>query len=670
MRVFKDVSDTDRGDLAREIFEDMGDTDGDDLAHEVGGDGDHRWRDRPFGGIRADDLAKNVFDDDYPAIEESFRRWVVSGGKSESTARVYVSTLRRSIVKTLKLGHELQPSLFAYATIEDLVQVLPTILVSPEFAGLTKSKRHLFTAALSAYGQFLQAGIPFAEAADRKRGLATPEPIVNTDIDPETEDAIRTVPWEPDGCNFTLFVSQKTAKAIRTVLLERYKNGFRLGSPLETRRLRQFAGELLEEEITLTDEELEPFVRSCGWVFEGKVFVIGEDTRSKIEDLVVGCLAEGANAIFFEEFYAKHGDWLLDAGVASEKLLADILKEIFPELLFSRLYFGKARGHVFDVIEKEIRRVWGDVVLATYDELAERLLYVPRERIRLTLAQKSGTFIWNAIGEYTHVGRINISGGEVAAIRQAVEEGMGTKGYVSMADIPLEGFRENNFELSQTGVYGAVFCICLSDAYERHDKIITRKGEPLDAGYLMNEHCRSLDRCTLKDLFDYEREVTGECHGAVAVQAGYDVMVRTGEDAFVAERFLDFDRGAIDHAIEQFMHGREYLPLRGVTTFVSFPHCGQAWNLFLLESYCRRFSENFRFESQTLNAVNASHAGAILRKHSRLSYHEIMADAVAKAGVAPEEEAVLEFLAQEGYLARRRYGKVADLLVQAKSALG
>jgi hypothetical protein len=71
---------------------------------------------------------------------------------------------------------------------------------------------------------------------------------------------------------------------------------------------------------------------------------------------------------------------------------------------------------------------------------------------------------------------------------------------------------------------------------------------------------------------------------------GYGVMVRTDKDSYVAEQFVHFDVAAIDDAIDLFLTG-EYLPLRQVITFAALPHCRQPWNLFLLESCCRRFSE-------------------------------------------------------------------------------
>ena len=84
----------------------------------------------------------------------------------------------------------------------------------------------------------------------------------------------------------------------------------------------------------------------------------------------------------------------------------------------------------------------------------------------------------------------------------------------------------------------------------------------------------------------------------------------------------------------------------------------------MLESYARRFSEHFRFECLSVNSCNA---GAIVRKYSNLSYDNVMTDAVAKSGILLVEKDVLNFLCEIGYIARRRYTKVTELISKAKT---
>jgi hypothetical protein len=454
--------------------------------------------------------------------------------------------------------------------------------------------------------------------------------------------------------------------AIELILENRYSNGFRLGSFIETERLRKFISDHISDAIALTDEELEALVKTRGTVFDGKAYIVSSKTKLRIRALVEKYFDSGATAVFFTEFFAKHEEWLIGASVVSAEMLEEVLRQIFRCLKFTATYFGKTDEPVSDVIESEMLRIWGDDVLLTYDDLTERLKYIPISRIKNALGQNAD-FVWNSTGEFTHISKFDIKQEEKIFITSFVEKEIGIHGYVSIADFPLDEIAERNYLLSRTAVHNAVFLVCLTNAYEQHGKIIARKGGGTNAKQILDEYCRSLDRCTLDDLLNFERELTGESHRWLPMQAGYDIMVRIDRDTFLAERFLDFDCQAIDNAIEYFIGGKEYVPLRHITTFAPFPHCGQIWTLFLLESYCRRHSEYFRFDVLSVNSTNA---GAIVRKHSKLSYHEIMVDAVAKSDVTLHTAAVLDFLVDSGFTSRRRYSEIDKLIIQAIALRG
>jgi len=459
--------------------------------------------------------------------------------------------------------------------------------------------------------------------------------------------------------NFDLAVIGKVADVISA----RFANGFRLNSSIELSRFRTFYANELGEEISLSDEELNKYIVASGTTFDGKVYSVSSETKEQIKGLVENYFAGGAQVIFYAEFYAKNENWLFDGSVISEDMLVGILREMFPRLSFTQTYFGYTTESVFNVLESEILRVWGDDVLLTYEQLNERLEYVPIERIKHAFGQNAD-FIWNNTGEFTHFSKIDITDDETTGIVRFVDAEIRTHKYASIAYAPLGEIPEKNYNLSVTAIHNAVYHICLSRNYEQHGKIITRKGDAIDAKSIMEEHCRMLDRCMLDDLLEFEKDLTGECHRWIPMEAGYAVMVRTDENAFVAGRYVDFDKSAIDKAIDQFVNGGEYTPLRTVTTFALFPHCGQPWNLFLLESYCRRYSDNFRFEVLSVNSTNA---GVIVRKHSRLTYFDIMADAVAKSGISLDKQTVLNFLATSGYTSHRRFAKIVELMKKASA---
>lgn len=446
------------------------------------------------------------------------------------------------------------------------------------------------------------------------------------------------------------------------VLSSHFTNGYRLHSPIEMARFRSFAAEDLDEEITLTDEELKSYIAACGTTYDGKVYAVSAETKERIKELVDEYFSDGAQAIFFAEFYAKNENWLFEASVVSEDMLIDILCRLFPKLSFTQTYFGYTDASVFTALEGEILRVWGDNVLLTYGQLAERLRYITLERIKSALCQ-NGDFIWSSVETFSHVSRIEITDEERQVLHEAAVRECNARGYVSITDLPFGEIEERNYELSITAVHNAVYRICLSDKFDIKGKIVARKGDVFDALTIMKEYCRTIDKCSLDDLLTYEKELTGEVHRWIPMEAGNTVLVRIDKDTYVADRYTHFNAGIIDEAIGLFVKG-DYLPLKSFTTFGAFPDCGQTWNLFLLESYCRRFSRKFRFDTPSVNSRNA---GAVIRKSCGMGYTEIMADAVANADVPLRDAAVGKFLYESGYTGRSTTAKVNEIIDKAKA---
>lgn len=459
----------------------------------------------------------------------------------------------------------------------------------------------------------------------------------------------------------TPLLNDSFAEKLMQVLSMRFPNGYRLDSPIELARFRSVAAEFLDKEITLPDEDLKKCISTCGIIYKGKVYVVSAQAEERVKELAEEYFADGARAIFFAEFYAKNESWLFDVSIVSEEMLIDILRRLFPKLLFTQTYFGYTDGSVFTVLESEILRIWGDDTLLTYEQISERLQYIPMERIRSVLGQNRD-FIWHSVGTFSHISRIDITDEEREAICKAATDGCNAHGYVSLAGLPTEEIEARNDGLSITAIHSAVFLLCLSDKFDGNGKIVTRKGDVLNALSIMKNYCRTIDKCSLGDLLNYEKALTGDANRWIPMEAGNTILVRIDRDRYVSDKYVKFDPDVVDAAIELFING-DYLPLKSFTTFGAFPDCGQTWNLFLLESYCRRFSKKFRFDNLSVNSQNI---GAVIRKSCDLKYIEIMTDAVVAFGVPMTDSAVGEFLLNSGYIGRKRATIIGEVIDKAK----
>jgi hypothetical protein len=452
------------------------------------------------------------------------------------------------------------------------------------------------------------------------------------------------------------------------VLADRFGNGILVSSGIELDRFRSFAAgaEGLAGLAGLSNDELRGAIEACGTYFEGKVYAISGRVKAQLAAKVREYFDAGAQIIFYDEFYEKNRSWLFRSSVASPGMLKEILEELSLAQYYKPEYFGRTHAPVPVAVGEEILRVWGDGALATYGQLAERLAYVPLDRIKYALAH-SKDFICDSPETYTHYGKVSISLEDSDAIRARAaadcdDEG---KGYVSFAELPMGDIEVLNPGLSTQALHGAIYRKCLSDGFARRGKIVTHEDSALDLLRIMKGHFGTVERCTVGELEDYCLDLIGSVPDKNTIlSTGHEVLVRTDRDNFVADGSLNFDIGAIDDAIDQFVPG-DYLPLKDFTTFGAFPDCGRPWGLFLLESYCRRFSERYRFDCRSANSRNA---GAVIRRSCRMTtYMEIMADAVAKAGVALRPNDVNRFLYDHGYIGKSTTSGAGDVIEMAKA---
>lgn len=465
----------------------------------------------------------------------------------------------------------------------------------------------------------------------------------------------------PKNSSPNAIIDPSFLKPVVDVLATRFSNGFRLNSPIEMTRFRAFILEDSDIDISCSDENLKEHILNSGVLYEGKVYVVSPTIKKQIAKYVEDYFSTGAQVIFYTAFYAKNEKSLFEANVVSEEMLVIVLRELFPLLFFTHTYFGYVKEPISTVLEREILRVWNDDVLLTYDMLAARLPYIPLQRIKNALGQ-NGAFIWNSFETYTHISQIKITDEECKAIRAVAAQECDAWGYASMVNLPLDDIQARNDELSTAAVHSAVYRLCLQDRFDKNGKIITRQGDVFNIQGILEDYCRALDKCSLGDLLLKEKELTGEVHRWAPMEAGYAVMVRIDKENFVAEKYVHFDIDEIDKIIGRYVSG-EYLPLQSFTAFGAFPDCGQSWTPFLLESYCRRFSQQFRFD---VPAVNSKNAGAVIRRSCTMEYVEIMADAVSLADISLDPSAVCGFLYEKGYIGKRTNSTVREIIEKAK----
>lgn len=449
-------------------------------------------------------------------------------------------------------------------------------------------------------------------------------------------------------------------KQVETIITKYYSYGFRTGSPIEMMRFRNFAA---RESIQLPDDDklLMKEIRHIGIEINGMIHVYSQDELTYIVSLIEEAFSTGAKAIFISEFMDKYIEWFEGHRIVSDDMLKELLKKVCPHYSYSvnMIMNGEKRTEA-EAIVSEIHRVSHARKVVTLNELVAQLPYIPSEKLAWNLSA-SDEFVWIREGAYFSMKQFVITDSEKTSISEYVSTECQTNGYASLSSIPLDSVAEQNYELSGNAIYNAVYLAVLRHGYHLNGKILTSGQKELDLAELLRGYCRERQICTVDELIDKSLELTGEPNRQQVFSVLYDCMIRTDADTFVADNCVVFDTERIDSILSNIIE-HSFIAIRDITTFALFPTSGYPWNHYLLESFCYRYSEQYRLSVLNFNDKNA---GMIYHRSLAHKYDELLCLAAARADVPLTLEHLGEYFFTNGYTAKRKYAHLMQIVDKA-----
>lgn len=460
-------------------------------------------------------------------------------------------------------------------------------------------------------------------------------------------------------CGFDIVRARKRNKAqesidcpneLKALLLKEFSYGIRIDSAIDIIKLKNSA-ERFKVTLPENEELLKAQILAGGISFEGKIYFYSDKVYYGLIQKIKDVFAEGFSVVYYEELFSKNFDWFDENHISSWELLREFLDGKGGDLFISKNFLrkGTERINEADAVEKELESVWGDKPIHTYDEMYELLPYIPSEKIKLYLSycQK---FVWSTYETFAWIDKVIISEEEKKAIIDYAESECKLNGHASIANVPLGNIEEENYQISITAIYDAVYRIVLSDRFSINGKILTKNDAAIDALTLAKSYCADKEECTFKSLNDYVISINGAENRQITFRAAYEQMIRIDKQNFVADYKVYFEVDTIDELFKQMIKG-DFASIKSIATFIMFPDCGYAWTYYLLESFCYRFSKKYRLEVIGFNDKNA---GIIAKKEVNLSYVDMLAVTALRSGLELRTDIIGEYLYNNGYIARKR----------------
>lgn len=364
--------------------------------------------------------------------------------------------------------------------------------------------------------------------------------------------------------------------------------------------------------------------------------------------------------VYIDQLYSKFESTFYELNIFSEDMLLALIKSIYPQYFYKQHYFVSKEGKFTEIegLEHDVISIWGDEKLQNYGNLKDKLDYIPIDKIKYILSM-SGEFVRDSSETYTMKRLFKMSDEEYQNILDYLETHCTGNDSVHFRELPTESIFENNYTLSELSIISLV-CDKYSDEYERNKYIIRKKKRNVDTSKLLLDYCIGHQLCSMEELQQYMYEVSGVIRNSKILDIANSVLVRVEENLFVKEDEIDFNVDAIDAVLEEQIHD-SVIGMKQFFSLSLLPSCQYTWNLFLLESFCRRFSKKYRYLTLTPNSKNA---GCLIPIDSNYSFQDAIIENLSHVQISPTEDAILDYLVDNGFITKRKYGDIKDILAK------
>lgn len=464
----------------------------------------------------------------------------------------------------------------------------------------------------------------------------------------------------------------ENVKQIKEVMNESFKTGFRLNSTLELKKLKRLYKEKHNDELRLKDENiLSTINRLC--IISGKKAYLSDtmlsaNARDSVLDYIHGCFNNAALVVYYSTILDRFEKEFISSNIYNPAMLMSYLSHFDNgELCFKKSYIVSrfhANATPYDSV-RAFAKNWGAIV--TYTDFERYHECIPINEIKHILGTNR-EFVFIERGHYIHIDNVYFSENDIGSIRTLLNNHITEYGYISGNELisllkkRIPDFLEKNEEISYSiaGIRDSIK-YHFENEFSFRGNLISMRNSNLSLSIIYASFCRRQSSgFTINQLYSLREELGSNIY----FDSVYENSLRINQNEFVPKNEANFDVTAVDDAINGFCSG-DYISLKQIDQFASFPGADFPWNSFLLEHYVFSYSKEFRLiHAATFNATKC--AGVIVRSTSGYTtFDDIIIDALSRLDLVLTKKNALNYLYENGYIARRKLSEIDRIIKSA-----
>ena len=456
----------------------------------------------------------------------------------------------------------------------------------------------------------------------------------------------------------------------KTILIENYKKGFRIDSTLELRRFRMFWECKYGSILDLNDDTLRRHIRQLTIQHNDFVYLpeymVNEETHEHILSYIGNLFSEGKSAIYYDALYKEFEIEFIGQRINNADMLKTYLSYINNgQYVVNKSYLASDWNIGVDTKDEVRNYLIMQGAPVQTEDLVEVLSHIPRDKVIWAVAgSNSAEFVRNQKGEYFHADIIELTYVEKDIITDVIQQAIHEKDFMSgteleeILSVKCPTIKDRYPFLTQLGLRDAIG-YKLRDSFSFKGKIISALGKDLSMSDVFADYSRSNEQFTLTQL----KSLKNNLETSIYFDSVYANSLRISQENFVLREQADFDISATDAAIDRFCTN-DYITIQEVRHFGAFPYADFPWNRYLLEHYVSDFSSKYKLMHINFNEGTA--VGAIVKRSAPYeSFDDLIIDALANSTIPLNERDALQFLYDRGFIARRKYSNIDQILSKA-----
>lgn len=440
------------------------------------------------------------------------------------------------------------------------------------------------------------------------------------------------------------------AEKIIEIIKSNFPNGLRDDFIDTNKVLRLYSAN--SPKVKFSRNNIAEIIRANGIEDGGKFYFISGDDLKKIRRLFDELL-EKYSVVYYSAVYECYTDFFSHVHIFSPEVLKKLLQK-FDTTHFYCADFCSVTGIIR--LEYEVSKIFtrADISLSL-ENLKSAFPFVPIEKI-LEILSDTKKYLPTSTGKYIPLSKVRFDMEEIIATKQQITSCINKNGFSILDDYDFFSNCAYNSEIDKKTLCRLIYEKFLSSHFTKRGKKLFPKNDicktrnSRGAMSILRKFIADKNELRVDELFSFVENLNLDAY-VVSLSVAYEKMIRVGKNLFVKDSLIKFDVDGIDEALTPFVLGK-VIPLRAITSFTGFPPVeGYSWNLFLLESFLRKYSRKYVYDTP---APNSASMGAIYPKSKYFKdYLDVQASVVVQENIPLEKSAIGNFLVKQGYRANR-----------------